>query len=298
MESIERLQRRIDTLGELHTVVRTMKALSAVSVRQYEHAAESLAEYYRTVELGLHVVLKQMERLPAPAIRPDERRRLAAVVFGSDHGLCGRFNRDIVAFALQSMRASSATPGDRRFASVGSRVAAMLGQGGYSVEQDFQLPGSAARITTTVQQILGKIDEWRNRSDIRYVQIFYNHHLDSGGYRPAGLDLLPVDLRHFQRLEEAPWPSRGLPTFSMDRKRLFTALLRQYLFVSIFRACAESQASEHASRLRTMQSAEKNIVEKLEEISTRYRHTRQEAITTELLDVVSGFEAVTAGDFQ
>ncbi|MGD2171076.1 MAG: F0F1 ATP synthase subunit gamma [Gammaproteobacteria bacterium] len=298
MESIERLQRRIDTLGELHGVVRTMKALSAVSIRQYEHASQSLAEYYRTVELGMHVVLKEMEALPALTDDPGESRILAAIVFGSDHGLCGRFNEEIVTRALQRLKASAAGPENCLLVSVGSRVTARLEQAGHSVEQDYQLPGSADRITTTVQQILRKIDEWRSQDAIRYVYIFYNHHLGSGGYRPTEVQLLPVDLRHFQRLEEAPWPSRGLPTFSMNRKRLFAALLRQYLFVSIFRACAESQASEHASRLGAMQSAEKNIGEKLEEISTRYRRRRQEAITTELLDVVSGFEAVTAEDYR
>jgi F-type H+-transporting ATPase subunit gamma len=78
----------------------------------------------------------------------------------------------------------------------------------------------------------------------------------------------------------------------LDRKTLLSRLLRQYFFVSTFRACAESQASEHASRLDAMQSAEKNQDERLDEVTTLYRRMRQEAITTELLDVVSGFEAV------
>ena len=115
-----------------------------------------------------------------------------------------------------------------------------------------------------------------------------------GGYEPAGVQLLPMDLTDFQRPQAAPWPSRRLPTFTMDQQQLLSALLRQYFFVSIFRACAESQASEHASRLAAMQSAEKNLAEKHDELTTQFRHLRQEAITTELLDVVSGFEAVTA----
>jgi len=294
MESIERLQRRIGTLSELHTIVRTMKALSAVSIRQYENAAQSLSEYYRTVELGLHVVLKDMESPAALTSRPGDTQRLAAVVFGSDHGLCGRFNEDIAAYALQSMEASAASRGGRRLLAVGSRVAGNLEQAGQLVEEDFLVPGSAARITATVQQVLIKIDEWRSQEDIRYVYIFYNRHLSGGGYDPTGVELLPVNLRRFQRLEETPWPSRRLPTFTMGRKHLFATLLRQYLFVSIFRACAESQTSEHASRLAAMQSAEKNLAEKLEEVTTQYRRMRQEAITTELLDVVSGFEAVTS----
>jgi F-type H+-transporting ATPase subunit gamma len=79
----------------------------------------------------------------------------------------------------------------------------------------------------------------------------------------------------------------------MEPQRLFSSLLRQYIFVSIFRACAESLASEYASRLAAMQAAEKNLEERLDEVTGRYRWLRQNVITSELLDVVAGFEALT-----
>ncbi len=77
---------------------------------------------------------------------------------------------------------------------------------------------------------------------------------------------------------------------------MLPALLREWLFVELFRACAESLASEHASRLLAMQAAERNIADRLAELNTAYRQQRQEAITAELLDVAAGFEVlVTAG---
>jgi F-type H+-transporting ATPase subunit gamma len=79
----------------------------------------------------------------------------------------------------------------------------------------------------------------------------------------------------------------------MPREALLSRLLRQYLFVSIFRACAESQASEHASRLAAMQAAERNLDTRLEEVTMTFRRARQDVITSELLDVVAGFEAIT-----
>jgi F-type H+-transporting ATPase subunit gamma len=80
----------------------------------------------------------------------------------------------------------------------------------------------------------------------------------------------------------------------MQRKALLSRLLHQYLFVSIFRACAESQASEHTSRLAAMQSAQRNLDERLEEVTMTFRRARQNLITTELLDVVAGFEAISS----
>jgi F-type H+-transporting ATPase subunit gamma len=71
------------------------------------------------------------------------------------------------------------------------------------------------------------------------------------------------------------------------------ALIRQYLFVQLYRASAESLSSENTSRLFTMQTAEKNIDERISELNNRYNSQRQEAITSELLDVVSGFEVLS-----
>jgi F-type H+-transporting ATPase subunit gamma len=85
----------------------------------------------------------------------------------------------------------------------------------------------------------------------------------------------------------------------MDPERLFAALLRQYLFVACFRAFAESAASEHASRVATLQGAERNLDERLQDLRRACQRRRQDAITAELLDIVSGFEAQCApGDRQ
>jgi len=296
METRDQLQQQLDSLEDLRGIVKTMKALSAASIRQYERAVTALAGYYRTVERGLYVVLKDAGLPAESAQRPPKTRRLAAVVFGSDHGLCGRFNEVITAYALERMAAIPAGRDHRPVLAVGARAAASLEQEGQAVEEDFQVPGSASRITATVQQILLKIDQWREEGDVHYVYLFYNRPSGQDGYQPAGVELLPVDLRRLHRLPEEHWPSRSLPVFSMDRELLLRRLLHQYLFVSIFRACAESQAGEHASRLASMQAAERNLDNRLDEVTALFRRARQTAITAELLDVVSGYEAITGGE--
>ncbi|MCG6970060.1 MAG: F0F1 ATP synthase subunit gamma [Gammaproteobacteria bacterium] len=296
MESLEQLHNLLDSLEELRTIVKTMKALSAASIRQYEQAVSALGGYYRTIERGLHVVLKDMQRSPPPPRHAADFKRLAAIVFGSDHGLCGRFNEEISGYAVQSMASVQANANNRLILAVGARVAASLEQEGEVIEENFLVPGSAVQITATVQQILLKVDDWREHAGVHYVYLFYNRHSGGRGYSPTRLELLPIDLQRFHRLEEEAWPSRSLPTFSMDRENLLKHLLNQYLFVSIFRACAESQASEHASRLAAMQSAQRNLDERLEDVTRIFRRARQNVITSELLDVVAGFEAITADE--
>ena len=83
MENLEDIKRRIQTATDLHSLVRTMKALAAVNIRQLENAVESLAEYQRTVEMGLQVVMRTSDRVHLSARRaPDQA--VGAIVFGSD----------------------------------------------------------------------------------------------------------------------------------------------------------------------------------------------------------------------
>jgi F-type H+-transporting ATPase subunit gamma len=293
MEALEQLHGQLENLAELRSIVKTMKALSAASIRQYQQAVTALGSYYRTVELGLHVLLRDLQGPLLAAERDKRVPRLAAIVFGSDHGLCGRFNEEVSAYALQRMGAVE-TNSHRLVVAVGARAQASLENGGQPVERTFPVPGAATQITGTVQRILLQINAWREAADVHCVRLFYNR-AESGRYRPTEMELLPLSAERFRKLEKRAWPSRSLPVYTMEREALLASLLRQYLFASMFRACAESQASEHASRLSAMQSAQRNLDERIEEVTTLYRRARQNAITSELLDVVAGFEAITLG---
>lgn len=290
MESLERLRHQLGNLDDLHTLVSTMKALSAASIRQYERAVESLRDYYRTVEMGLHVALRD---LPSTAIEPvgqPRSTRSATILFGSDHGLCGRLNEDLCDFALARLPSELPEPPIRLV--IGARLASALEHQGYPPTEVYRLPGSAPQITDTVQRLLLQIDHWREQDGVASVTLFYNRNSGQTGYEPTTDTLLPIHPDRFRQLPHTPWPTRILPTFRQSRDSLLRALLRQYLFVSLFRACAESQSSEHASRVATLQVAERNLDDYHQELTAVYRRARQSLITAELLDVVSGFEAL------
>jgi F-type H+-transporting ATPase subunit gamma len=292
VHTLEALQRRVRTAEDLHSVVRTMKALAAVSIRQYEKAVESLTAYQRTVELGLRIVLTAgPNRMTIARLAP--RRGVGTIVFGSDQGMCGQLNEQIASHAVQALEQIDAPLRGRHLATVGARVAARLGEAGQLVAARFAVPDSIATITPRVQELLLHIEAWHAQYHLDHVYLFYSRHLSSATYQPHMVHLLPVDQAWLQRIQQQAWPSTVLPTFTMERERLFSALIRQYLFVSLYQALAESLASEHASRLAAMQHADRNIQERLEELRAQFRQQRQLAITTELLDIVAGFEALT-----
>ncbi len=268
-----------------------MKTLAAVNIRHYERAVESLGEYNRTVEMGLHIALSA-ENARGIAARPPASQRLGAVLFGSDQGLCGQFNERIVTHALEFLAQRPEQAGRQALLCVGGRPAALLEEVNRPIEGILPTPGGLAGITPLGQEALLHIERWRLEEDVDSIFVFHNRPLGGASYAPATTQLLPVDLEWLHSLEAERWPSRALPAFSMDWDRLFAASIRQYMFVGLYRASAESLASEDAARMASMQNAERNIEERIDELNRRYHSQRQNQITAELLDIVSGFEAV------
>ncbi len=291
METLEGLKRKIRSAHELQSVVRTMKALAAVSIRQYERAVESLEQYNRTVLLGLRAVLKNRPQ-EAGSAREAATDHLGAIVFGSDQGMCGQLNEQIATYALDRMDELGIENNRRTILAVGDRVGSRLQGDRQPVADVFSVPSSLAGVTPSVQQVLLQILAWTQEQGIQRVELYYSEQLSGASYEPRTIRLLPVDRAWLARIEEEPWPTRVLPDFSMGWDALFSALIRQYLFVSLYRAFAESLASENASRLAAMQNAERNIDERLTELRGRFNQQRQSTITEELLDIVSGFEAL------
>ena len=292
MEQLEMLKRKINNENELKSLVRTMKTLAAVSIREYGQMVGSLHEYQKTIEMGLEVVMKNIPG-EVMIVEPPKKNRLGAIIFGSEQGMCGKFNEVIAKFAIKNMDELKVITKNRTIMALGDRVIPQLEEEGEIVEERFSYLGNQSGITQIILQVLTKIEEWRTESEIERIVLFYNMPLSGSSYRPHMLYLLPLDKEWFQGLAKRKCASRSIPTFTMDWNDLFSSFIRQYLFFSLYRALIESLASENASRLASMQKAEKNIEERLNELHIQYNNLRQDSINTELLDVVTGFEALT-----
>ncbi len=292
METVESLKRRIESTEDLQSVVKTMKALAAVKIRQFERAAESLEEYHHTVEMGLRAVF-QGGAAGQVVTREGSGRVPGGVVFGSDQGMCGQLNDQVVGHAMAHLEGLEADPGKRVVLAVGDRVRARLEERGQPVEAGMVVPGGVQGITPRVRDLLLKITTWQEERGVDRVILFHSEPLSGASYRPRTVELLPLDQAWLEQLHKTPWPTRALPLFRGDPQALFSGLIREYLFVALFRAFAQSLASENASRLASMQGAEKNIDEKLAELQNRFHQQRQMSITEELLDIVAGFEALS-----
>jgi F-type H+-transporting ATPase subunit gamma len=290
------LRRKIASAGDLQAVVRTMKALAASSIGQYEQSVRALADYYRTVELGLGACF----RAAGPALLssdPDARpahNAIGAVVFGSDQGLVGQFNEVVVDFALERL---AALPGKSKVWAVGERVSARLVDTGVLLTKVFAVPNSVKTIGPLVGEILVETETCLSPVAVAELHLFYNRAPSGNGsgpiYGPVTQRLLPLDEDWQRKLVEIPWPTARLPEVLSGDTATLRALIREYLFISLFRACAESLASENASRLSAMQRADRSIDDLLEQLNGSFHRLRQSSIDEELFDVISGVEALS-----
>jgi F-type H+-transporting ATPase subunit gamma len=295
MKTLAYLQQKLRSAEDLKAVVRTMKAMAASNIGQYELAVSSLGEYNRTVGLG---ILAYFREKPPIVLRnkaivgSKKEPRYCAIVFGSDQGLVGQFNDAIAGFMAAYF---SDLPGKTEVWAVGERLGSKLLDLGFPPTKRFVLPAAVEAITPLVSQILVKSEENIDNGRFNGVYVFHNQPKIGVGYSQIAEKLLPLDEQWKQRFLSLEWPTSYLPQVAGGMKDTLLALIHEYLFSSLFKACAASLASENASRLIAMQRAEKNIEELLENLHHDYHQLRQGLIDEELFDVISGFEALKKG---
>lgn len=290
-EALEALQSKLNSARELQSVVRTMKALSAANIAQYEKAVRSLAEYHHTVELALAAHFRECEPvLPSLLRKPELDDGAGAVVFGSDQGLVGRFNEVLADYLSSQLLPFSEI---NLVWVVGERMSARLEEAGLRPVKTFTVPNSLSAITPLISELLEEVEERRERSGIQRMLIFHNQSGAGASYQPMHRALLPLDQQAAIDWSRMPWPTRLRPEALARSETSLLSLLLEHQFVLLFRACAESLASENASRLAAMQRAERSIGELMENLKREFNQTRQTSIDEELFDVLAGFEALS-----
>ena len=279
------------SVDELRSIVRTMKAMAAANLHQYERAVESLEDYHHTVALGLQIVLGK-----GRAKRPHKHLvvktgSLLAVVIGTDYGFAGQFNEEIIRHALTVLDRDQTTT---HVIAVGGQAADGLNKVQRKIAAAFPLPSSLAGINPLVQRLALEIEQIRTTQDVEEVLLLFNRPSASTTYTQQTTRLFPV-LFDDVLGDAQKWPSRSLPMYTVGYAQMLQALVREYIYVSIYRSIALSMAGENVSRLAAMHAAVKKIEEVSENLTMEYRQKRQNAITGELLDILSGFEALSPG---
>lgn len=284
MRTLQSLNRSISSAESLQSIVTTMKAHASTNIIQFQNAAKASERYRVVLDKALHVVFSGRESaVPSPESTSGVTLH---IVFGSDHGLAGSFNERIAAFAKKAIPEGP----DDLVIVIGQQVL-MRTEDDFDIAGVFPIPQSEDGITPTVQRLLSRVEELREETGVRRALLYYNRPVEGSTFKEEIEILLPIDLGKLSG-KEMGWDSRSLPITLMDPDVLLSDLLRQYFFITLYRTFCFSLVAENEARIASMQSAEKNIKERIEELSFQYRMERQTQITEEISDVISGFKAI------
>jgi len=291
MESLEAIKRKISSAQSLKSIVKTMKILAAVSMRQYEKMLDALELYGNNIEMGLQVALRDFKNLKGLK-ETQTGLKTGAIIFGSDMGMCGQFNEIVSAYAVKETAGFISS--GLEVICLGDRIASKLEDKGLRTAATMPYPaGLSGNVTPILQDLLVKIEKWREEMKVGRVLLFYNVPSKEGiKYAPYMKVLLPIDKNYLESLKAKKWDSKTIPMYKMERNGLFSALIRNLLYMELFKAFVDSLTGENAARLASMQAAEKHIDDHIDLLTGSYNQERQDQITSELLDIIAGFEAV------
>ena len=299
MLATEQLRRQISAASELLQVVRTLRAIAVVTLREFELAEAAVTRYAEAVGQGLALTLAPPEtpaeqpspyaRIPedAPTVtRSATPAPLGLVAIGSDHGICGRFNESLV----DALRPRLTAEQPARIIVLGARLAARLASEGVTPEAEFPMPKTADAVSSTSGEVLIRIEQWQDEG-VDEVVLAHNTRTEIATHEAVELQLLPLDTKAL--IAEHPWPGDSKPMILGEREPVGRELLDQYLRTIVAQALTRSSVAENEARLLATQGAQRNIEQRIDDLHAEYRHAYQGAETEELLDVGSGFEAIT-----
>ncbi len=293
METLEDTRRRLVTVRDLHGLVRTVKVLSAVAMRQYQKAAR-VQEDYRQILMQAYQALYHLgkvdpwsakERAPARPL-PSVSGAECLIVLGTDQGLCGPFNEAVLSLVV-------ATGVPEHLLLAGARLEAPLREAGHPPETLLSIPSSLAGVTFLVREMLLHVESWSSQLEELTVEVVHQCLGDGPGHQPVRTRLLPPDPAWLAEVARAPWESRGLPMTHLAPPRLLSQLVRQWLFSELYRVVVQSMAAENQARLLSMQAAEKTLADRAGQLELESQQLHQELVTDELLDLLAGYEAVS-----
>jgi F-type H+-transporting ATPase subunit gamma len=276
MSRLADIQGRIASMGELLNIMSAMRSLAGMRVQEAQRALPGIRRYAQSMAAGIAGALMLMEEGP---VTPRQSRAgpRALILCTAEHGFVAGFNERLAEAAEAELKG-----GDLLFV-VGSRGASLLFERGrqpaWTAPMATRLPAAPGVADRLAAELYGRIA----KGEVGRVEIMFSRYRQ--GAQPAieRRLLLPLDIPSFA--EGGP---RQAPLHNIEPGALFEKLAAEYVFALLAEAVAESIAGENAARFAAMQAACDNVSKKLEQLQSQARLARQEEITTELLDLITG----------
>ncbi len=284
MPSLKALRKRIATVRSTQKITKAMKMVSAAKLRRAQEAAERARPYAEKLTEMFGAVVADIEEGTHPLLARREESRIELVVVTSDRGLCGGFNANLLRKAEQFVRQHSGrrivlTPVGRKALEFFRRRGATLAGERTNV--------LASPVIESARALAVGVTKRFADEETDAVYLLYSRFRSVVSQLPTVTQLLPVVRPDG---DAAVTPTDYI--FEPERPELLAALLPRYIETLLMQALLESIASEHGARMTAMENATNNASEMIDRLTLSMNRARQASITTELMEIVSGAEAL------
>ena len=290
MPSLKDIRTRIDSTKNTQQITRAMKMTSAAKLRRAQNNITNLRPYAKTI-LSVIADIAATQRVDHPLLQPKENpRKVLLVVLTSDRGLCGAFNTNVSKAAHTFYRQNSAKVEAVDFLFVGRKGA------DFFKRREIKGVDTILNLAKDIRydyaaKVADRLIELYEAGAYDEVRIVYNEFKSPIQQTVITERLLPVDIQSAGSLKEGS----GFPVdmiFEPAPEKIIDALLKKHFAVQVYRCMSESVASEHGARMTAMENATKNAGEMISGLTLTYNKLRQSSITTELIEITSGAEAL------
>jgi F-type H+-transporting ATPase subunit gamma len=279
------IRRRISSVKKTQQITRAMRMVAAAKLRRAQEAAFAARPYADRMRATLEEVLRGQRDAEHPLLTPRAAvERVEFLVVTSDRGLCGAFNANVLKH-VEALAAQRTPPTSVAYVAAGRKAAEYLRRRRRELRETWSGLGSVAY--THAAQIAAPLAQRYAAGEVDEVVLVYSEFVSALTQRPRHLRLLPMSA------EAGPGDAAALPfMIEPSPEKLLGVLAPRALEVAIFRALLESQAGEHAARMTAMESATRNTEELIGSLTLQYNRARQAAITKELVEIVTGAQAL------
>ena len=289
--NMQDIKRRIRSVNSTEHITSAMKLVSAAKLRRAKNAFDEKSRYFKAITSTIEDIFQKAEELPSLYVTPENAKNRSAWIFiTGNKGLCGAYNSGIIKAMETALAERPEDEEESYIFAIGSKGRDYFVRRGYHMEGECVLPSETIRMSDMAPMV-DRILDLYDSGEISSVNLIYTAFKNNLEQEIRTLQVLPIqagacdeeaeDLEYKPEIDYEPSPLE-----------VFNYLIPKYVSVLIFSAVAEAATCEHAARRMAMENATDNARDMLGRLSLYYNRARQAAITNEIIEVVSGSEAL------
>ena len=293
MPNLKELKNRISSVKSTRKITSAMKMVAASKLRRAQELAESSRVYADSLSFILSSLAgntKNSSDLPEILTGRENSKISLLIINSSDRGLCGGFNSNLFRNAKKWISDQQGLGKSVKIMTVGKKASSFYKKTDLDIVASFEDLNSNDRQLQVSEEIKNKIMELFENNEIDQVSILFNKFVSAISQEPTYQSLIP--LSNDETSEEESEVNNSVFEFEPDKNELLEYLVPRNFLTQIYRSVLESSASEHAARMTSMDNATRNAGDMIDRLTLTYNRTRQAFITKELIEIISGAEAV------